>query len=223
MDKVARLNNLHQLMMKKGKLIRRVKKQVIQTTDTQKYLYLVKLGFVKRYMINNDGSLGVDLIYGPGDVFSLTLVFRAIFEEEILDSPEVYYYEALTTTDLYAMPIERLLISVEKDPMLYKDILNEAGKRMTSATQGLENKEMKNSYKKVAHQLAYYAGRFGHAKGSSVVLLPSLTHQDIADILSLTRETVSVCMMKLRKKGLIKIGRQIVVPDIKKLTDEAFN
>lgn len=223
MPTAAKRLDLHQLVMKRGRLIARAKGQVVQTTDAQKSLNLVKSGYVKRYLIKNDGSLGVDLIYGPGDVFSLTLVFKSIFNQKILDSQEVYYYQAVTDVDLYVLSTDELVELIKKDPLLYKDLLNEAGKRMTSATQGLENMSMKSSYKRVAHQLAYYARRFGRKTPAGVMIIPVLTHQDIADILSLTRETVSVCMMRLRRKKLIKTNTNILIPDLDKLTEEAYS
>jgi CRP/FNR family transcriptional regulator len=94
---------------------------------------------------------------------------------------------------------------------------------MTYLTHGLENIAMKNAQKRVAHRLAYYARHFGKKEASGARILLPLTHQDVADILSLTRETVSVCMMKLRKQKLIKTGSRIIVPSIDKLEEEAFN
>ena len=217
--------SLHTLMAKKGRLIQQSRKQVIQTSDGQKSLFLVESGYIKRYLIRNDGSLSTDLIYGPGDIFSLMLVFRTFFEREILDSPEIYYYEAITDdVKMYALNTDELAASVQQYPILYKDLLNEAGKRMTYETHGLENISMKDAYKRVTHQLAYYAKHFGEKTGNKTTIIPPLTHQDIADILSLTRETVSTCMTRLRKKGLIKIkDRQIVVEDLEKLSEEAFS
>ncbi len=215
---------LHELLTQKGRLFRRSKGQIIQSTEEQKTLNLVKSGFIKRYLIGNDGSLGVDLVYGPGDIFSLTLVFKVILYKQILDSPEVYYYEAMSDAELYTMDINELAKYVEEDPELYKDFFDEAGKRLTSSTNSMENITMKNSYKRVAHKLAYYAKRFGQESPSGAVqILPPLTHQDIADILSLTRETVSTCMVRLRRKGLIETKRRIIVPSIEKLEHEAFN
>src|SRR5579862_8596084 len=89
-------NSLHELMATQGRLIKSNKKQVLQTSDSQRGLHLVKNGYIKRYLIKNDGSLSTDLVYGPGDIFSLLLVFRVLFDQEILDSPEIYYYEAIT-------------------------------------------------------------------------------------------------------------------------------
>lgn len=216
-------SDLHRLIVQKGQLISRSKGQVVQTSDVQKSLNLLKSGYIKRYIINNDGSLGVDLIYGPGDVFSLILVFKVLYDRNILKSPEVYYYQAMSSCELYSLNIDDLEKEVTKNPLLYRDLLDEAGKRLTSETQGLENLAMKSAYRRVAHRLAYYAERFGHKGIKGTKILPPLTHQDIADVLSLTRETVSVCMMKLRKKRLIAPGSQIFIPNIEKLKEEAFN
>jgi CRP/FNR family transcriptional regulator len=217
--------NLHDLMVKNGRPIQQTRKQVIQTSDGQRALYLVESGYIKRYLIRNDGSLSTDLIYGPGEIFSLMLVFRLLYDREILDSPEIYYYEAMTDdVKLYALNADELKAYVEETPILYRDFLSEAGKRMTYETHGLENISMKDAYKRVAHQLAYYARHFGEKNGARVTIIPPLTHQDIADILSLTRETVSTCMTRLRKKGLIKVkDRQIIVEDLEKLNEEAFS
>lgn len=70
--------------------------------------------------------------------------------------------------------------------------------------------------------LAYLARRFGKKTSAGVELSLSLTHQDLADILSLTRETVSTSIIKLRKKKLVKTTKGIVIPDIKKLEEEAY-
>lgn len=221
----TKFTNLHDLMTQQGRLIQQSRKQVIQTSDGQRALYLVESGYIKRYLIRNDGSLSTDLIYGPSDIFSLLLVFRILYDREILDSPEIYYYEAMTdNVTMYALNAEDLKKYVEDSPILYKDFLNEAGKRMTYETHGLENISMKDAYKRVAHQLSYYARQFGEKNGNKVTIVPPLTHQDIADILSLTRETVSTCMTRLRKRGLINVkDRQIVVEDMEKLNEEAFN
>lgn len=222
-DKI--FTSLHDLMTDQGRLIKQNRRQVIQTSDSQRAFYLVEKGYIKRYLIRNDGSLSTDLIYGPGDVFSLMLIFRVLYDREILDSPEIYYYEALTDdVEVYSLSADDLKKYVAMSPIIYRDILNEAGKRMTYETHGLENIAMKDAYKRVAHRLAYYARHFGEETTAGIIIIPPLTHQDIADLLSLTRETVSTCMTRLRKRDLIDVeGRQTVVRDLEKLNNEAFS
>jgi CRP/FNR family transcriptional regulator len=148
-----------------------------------------------------------------------------LYDREILDSPEIYYYEALTdNVQIYSLSADDLKKYVSASPILYRDLLNEAGKRMTYETYGLENIAMKDAYKRLAHRLAYYARHFGEEDNNRIRIVPPLTHQDIADLLSLTRETVSTCMTRLRKKGLIDVkDRQIIVASIEKLNEEAFS
>lgn len=214
-------NKLHIFIAGKGRLSKYDRGQIVQTTEDQATFNLIKSGYIKRYLIKNDGSLSVDLIYGPGDVFSLTLIFTALFNRNILDSKETYHYEAMTPASVYSLDVRDLGEYAKRDTIIYKDLLSEAGKRMTSATQGLENKSMKNSYKKVAHQLAFYARRFGYRRSVGIEILPPFTHQDLADILSLTRETVSTSMSRLKKEKLIKTSKKIIIPSLEKLEELA--
>jgi CRP-like cAMP-binding protein len=213
---------LHDLLSQE-KAYHRSKGQVIQTTDGQKKFHLITKGFIKRYLISNAGTLGVEVIYGPGDVFPLTLVYQAIYEKNISSSPEVFYYEAMCDTEVHSMNIEDLVNHVNEDPLLYKSLFLEAGTRLHSTLQGLENLTLKSSYKRVAHQILYFAERFGAKTDAGVKLQLALTHQDLADVLSVTRETVSNSMGELRKKGLIKTNRYILIPSIKKLKEEAYS
>jgi len=74
----------------------------------------------------------------------------------------------------------------------------------------------------VAHELLFQAHNFGESKNGGVELQIPLTHQDIASILSVTRETVSTCMVELRDKGLINTEGKIFIPDLIKLEREAY-
>ncbi|MBX4197177.1 Crp/Fnr family transcriptional regulator [Candidatus Saccharibacteria bacterium] len=199
------------------------KGQIIQSTDDRRVFNLLKSGYVKRYLIANDGSLGVQVLYGPGDVFPITLAFSIIFEQTINESPETYYYEAVTPVEIYTIDETLLKESTQTNPELYKDLLAISGKRLHSTLHGLENLTLSNSYKRVAHQILYLAQRFGEKKDRGTKIRIPLTHQDLADILSLTRETVSTCMVQLREKKLILTNKEIIVKDMQKLEKEAYS
>ena len=184
---------------------------------------MVKTGFIKRYLITNSGGISIQSIYGPNDVFSLTFVFKLLFDKNIYGGPETYYYEALTKTSYYNLEGSLLQEAVSKDPLLYKDLLGVAGDRFNSNIQQLENISLSVYYKRVAHQLWYYANKFSERNGNVAHLTIPLTQQDLADVLSTTRETVSLCISDLKKKKLIKSGRYIVINDIEGLRDEAFS
>jgi CRP/FNR family transcriptional regulator len=213
---------LHELLLT-GRRSKRSKGQIIQSTEGQRTINLVSSGFIKRYLISNTGNLGVEVIYGEGDIFPLTLMFKTLFDQDIYEGPEVYYYEAMSETQIYSIDISTLAENVEKNPLLYRDLLSESGKRLHSTLNGLENLALRTSHKRVAHQLVYFANQFGEKRASGIKINIPLTHQDLADILSLTRETVSTCIAKLREEKLIKTGKNIIVPNIEKLKEEAHS
>lgn len=216
-------NNLHQLIAT-GRHYQIGKKQVFQSSDDRyrPLINMIKSGYVKRYEISNDGSLSIQAVYGPGDVFPLTLAFKSLFDQDVYEGPEIIYYETIADTELYSLDIGNLSKSVMKNPLLYRDLLFEAGVRTHSNIQRLENISLKNSLRRTAHQLSFFARQFGERKLTSIKIKVLLTHQDIADMLSLTRETVSINLQKLQKKGLIKPGRYIEVLDLTKLENEAY-
>lgn len=79
-----------------------------------------------------------------------------------------------------------------------------------------------NAYNKVAAIILICVERFGLIGKKSIVIQVPLTHQDIANLLGLARETVSIEMEKLQEKGLIKhLGKYLVVKNIQRLKEES--
>lgn len=217
-----RPEKFHELMLK-GRAYKLSKGQIIQSTEDRRVFNLISKGYVKRYLISNDGSLGVQVIYGPGDIFPITLAFNVFYGFEITESREVFYYETMTDTEIHTVDELTLKDQVAADPSLYRDLMYVSGQRLHSTLHGLENLTLKSSYKRVAHELLYLAERFGEKKPGGVKICLPLTHQDLADILSLTRETVSTGMVELRKKKLLKTDKNIIIPNMEKLEEEAYS
>src|SRR5581483_4440616 len=161
-------------------------------------------------------------IWGSGDIFPLTIAYKIIYGRNIYEGPEVYHYQSMTDMELFVVDPDVLAGSLSEGHMIVKDLLFEAGKRIGSNIQRLENIGLKSSYNRVAHQLLYFAQEFGSKKIKGVSINIPLTHQDLADNLSITRETVTNAMKTLRQKGIIKPTRHILVLDMDKLEEEAY-
>jgi len=207
----------------KGRQYKIPKGQIIQTTDDRRVFNLLQSGFVKRYLISNDGSYGVQVIYGPDDIFPITLAFSAVFDRNLNESPETYYYEAMTEVELSTVDEATLKEAMEQNPLLYKDLFAICGVRLHSTLHGLENLTLSNAYHRVAHEVLFLAKKYGVKNTKGTEIQVPLTHQDLADILSLTRETVSTAMVQLRKKQLIITDKNIIIPDMGKLEAEAHD
>ncbi len=206
-------------LLKSGRFYKRSKGQVISTFDNKDTIYMLESGYIKRYMITNDGSLGVQSVYGPGSFFPLTPVFAGLLDQNIYMGDVVYCYEAMSDVAIFSLKISNLAKAAKEDPLLYKDILYEAGRRLQSNIQRLENRSFKSSVERVAHYIVFLTHRFGEPHKQGTLITVSLTQQDMADNLNMTRETISRAMSKLHSQGLVLIGRKLIVPDVDKLKE----
>ena len=193
------------------------KGQVIQFENGRIILCVLNTGYVKRYIITNDGSKSIQSIYGPGDIFPLTPVFKELVNRNINRGQEIIYYEAMTPAILHSIDRKALRDAVTETPEIYKDLLYVSGCRLSTHIHRLENMSLKNAYHRVAHQLVYYAGKFGQKNKQGTIILLPLTHQILADILNLARETFTNSMVKLHEKNLIIDNKNIIVTDVEKL------
>lgn len=209
---------LHKLI-EQGKRLKLPKGQVIDALNDGGKLNLIKSGYVERYLITNEGTKGIQVIYGANDIFPLTPVFKTIFEMDIYSGPEQYYYESLSEIEIYSISHETLRKAIETEPLLFKDLFFESGLRLNSYIHRLESMSLRVANRKVANQLAYLADVFGDMKNDGTIIVLPLTHQSLAEMLNLARETVTHCLIRLQEKGLIKAGRHITILDLDKLKD----
>lgn len=199
------------------------KGEIVHGFEDKTLIHLIKSGYVKRYMIQNDGSRNIQVIYGPDDIVPLTPVYNSIFDIKIYRGPQTYYYEAMTDIALYSISHETLKEALENNPLIYKDLFYAAGIRLNSFIHRLEDASISGSHRRVAHLLCYLADLYGKPaqNGGTAIQLP-LTQQTIAEILGLARETVTHSITNLRVKGLIlDSGKTYILPDPEKLLREA--
>src|SRR3989344_3506860 len=80
-----------------------------------------------------------------------------------------------------------------------------------------------NAYKRVASTFIVSAKRFGKSfKNKNVLIDIPLTHQDIANLAGITRETASISIEKLQSKGLIfRKSQKFIVKNLTNLELEA--
>lgn len=208
---------LYQLLLS-GKRIVLPKNQVIDAFSDHAQCYLLTSGYIMRYLITREGTKGIQVIYGPGDIFPLTPVYKTIYEMDIYSGPEQYYYESMTPIEVYSTSQEAIEQAAIDNPEIYKDLFYAAGVRLNSYIHRLESMSLRVANKKVSHQLAYFAQNYGVEQNGSILIPVPLTHQTLADILNLARETITHCLATLHTKGVIQpSSKQIVITDLEQL------
>jgi CRP-like cAMP-binding protein len=195
---------------------------VFHTQDFPETMFMLKSGFAKRYQIKNDNKKVIELIYGPGEIFPLSQLYRQIFNVEQNQENIVYVYQAMTDIEIYRVSDDVILDAIEKDNNLYIDLYYESGIRLKSNINRLASNAIQDDYKKVAHQLVCLADEFGETskeKGKEVVkIVVPLEPRDMAEQLNISTEVADAVMNSLSSNKIILIrNNKITIPDLSML------
>lgn len=159
--------------------------------------YIIKNGVVRVYGINNSGEERIVTFFVPGDLIPVGWVFQK--------SPvSLYYYDAVSDCDLVAIPKEDFTQELAKDEQLKLELLNMYMVHYISSTMHIYALEHARAQEKLVRILQYLVLRFGIEKKDGNYLVDlRLTHQDLACMVGLSRETSALELGKLKKKGVI--------------------
>lgn len=192
------------------------KEVIIRADDNPPGVFYLKEGYARLYTISPNGQELTLNILKPGGYFSMMWA--------IGDTQNTYYFEALTKIELWRSPKEKLINFIREEP----EVLFEFTKRILIGLDGLlgvvESLLFGNSYNKVATALLIAAKRFGKKQttGETVIELP-LTHQLIASLAGLTRETTSLVMKEFEIGGILSSGRPfLTINNMEKLEKETL-
>ncbi len=165
--------------------------------ESPRYVYLVKSGLVKTYNIDYDGKEQFINLESVGSTFPRLWIWGK-------ESSSHYYYEALSDCDIYVLPKPAYINFVMSDPELQKaemaSILNDYANSNTRLNALLYTR----ASDKIAHIIKYLANTYApDSKNETLKINIKLTHQHLASLTGLTRETVSVELNKLKSKGVL--------------------
>lgn len=200
----------------KHKLIKYKKGEIIlRPADIPQGIIFLKKGYVRLYSISESGEELTLIIFKPNNLFPLMWVFN--------DIPNDYYLETMTGVEVYRAPKEEFLHFLSFNHDVFRFVTGRILSRLCRILKRMEYLVFGNSYQKVASILMICAEHFGEKKNNKIVVQVALTHKDIGTLVGVTRETASLEMKKLEKKGIIGYhNRRIVIKNVKKLKEESL-
>lgn len=188
---------------------------IIRPGDIPPGVYLLKKGYVKLYSISSEGKELTLIIFKADDFFPITWAING--------TPNTQYLEAMTAIEAWRAPKLEFLEFLKNNSDSFFELTSRMLIRLRGLMQRMEYLAFGNAYAKVASILLICAERFGEKEGENIVIKVPLTHNDIATLLGITRETASIEIKKLERKGLIAYhGRSVVVEDKKGLEQESL-
>lgn len=195
-------------------VVRRDKAQIIiYEGDEVNQFYYLKSGYVKMYNINDDGEERTLLLLKPGDIFPL------LKDPAVPKYISPYFYDTMSEAQVGVIKQEVFLKEVAVSRDTAWALLRYVSEFSDTLTKRLEQIENKTAEGKLETLLPYLVQICGKRKGDAFRLELKLTHQDLANLLGIARETVSREIQTLVKRGLLTSqGGYFVIPMQKQST-----
>ncbi len=166
--------------------------------ETGEVLFLLKEGKVELYRLTPEGRKLVVDIVGPGTFFGDMACIGQHIQDSFAEAAEDALICVMSRQD-----VERLLID---KPQVAVRILESVGQRLVEMTTRFEETAFWGANERVASLLLRLA-----VYDKDQLVVAGYTHQDLAYMLGMYRETVTNALDHLKAEGTIEVGRKRIV------------
>ena len=164
---------------KKGEII-------LRPGEKPNYVGFIKSGFIRVYTLNESEQEITMSLFKP--MLYFTTIF--VMTEEV----NKFYFESVSPVEMWMAPKNEFVDYCKKNGDICKDIMETIGKLFLNLVENTGKLLGTNSLGKVAMIITSIADSKSHF---------ALTHKMVASLTGLTRETVTLQMLKLEKMKLV--------------------
>jgi len=163
-----------------------------------------------------DGKQTILAFIEPGEIFG---------ELNLIDTGSATpsrdeYAETLEKSTILLIPADTMRQLINENPHVSMGITKLFGLRRRRIERRLKYLLFRSNRERLVHLLLELAEQFGRPTESGLDLGIKLSHQDFANIIGSTRETVTVVLGDLQLEGFLKLGRRkVILTDINRLAE----
>lgn len=178
--------------------------------DEGERIYFLKEGEVEIYESTDEGKKIIIDILKPGDIFG----YENIASES--EDERNQFIKANKDVTLCIMPKNDFLILLEKKPGLALKLIKDLSSRLSATESRLRGAALSDSETRVLEELNRLYKQYGEEKNGIRKLTRKFTHEELANLVGTTRETVSRTLPRLIEKQRIAIDKNghIILSDI---------
>lgn len=187
---------------------------ILRSGDVPQGVYFVKKGYVKLSSVSREGKELTLVIYKEGEFFPVVWTFYGG------DRGSIYSFEAITDTEISRAPRDAFLEYITPNFDLLWNVAKEIITRFQSSLQRMEFLAFGNASSKLASILLICSKDFGVERPNGTEIQIPLTHKDIANLVGVTRETVSLELKKFDRKSIIGYNKKLIVIKDRKALDK---
>ncbi|WEK53255.1 MAG: Crp/Fnr family transcriptional regulator [Candidatus Cohnella colombiensis] len=184
------------------------KKSTIFNEGSEKEaVFFIQSGLVKAYKTDENGNEQIVSYLKSGDMFPHTGLFN--------QSPYPATAEAIVNSVIWAIPIRRFELLLMDTPSIAIKILRVMGdkiRELQEKLQVLSGQDVKN---RIISFLILLAEQHGQQKDNTITINLPMTHQEFANSVGTTRETVNRLLNQLSKDNLLSVDRnRFIIKDM---------
>lgn len=171
--------------------------------DASDQIYIVKKGIIRCYDISSEGNQQLIWLLSKDEIFPFTLLFD-------IDEKIRFFYSAFSDAEVYIANKKELADFLKSNPTVLYEICTEMTRKFDGLHHRVNATGKPKAREKILYTLAFIADRFqsDEPQTKQVELSLPLTHQDIADLVGLTRETAATTLKQLKDENFIDYENQ---------------
>ena len=178
--------------------------------DPGNSMFIVNGGRIKISKVTRDGKALTLNYCGPSEVFGETCLIEGGPREEMAEA-----MENSMITELERQDVERLL---QNHAQLGYQLTRILAQRRRELENKLETLVFRDVTSKLAELLLALAEEYGVEDSRGTMVALKITHQELANLIGSTRETVSLTLSQFKRKRLICTeGRKVIIADAESL------
>ena len=177
--------------------------RIFSEGDPSDALYVLKRGLIKLIRLSEKGHETILHILKPDEVFG-----------ELLLSEETRAFTAIVIEDALVTILSRdaFLKILTEVPTVTRNFVRLLSRRLANVERGLAEFSHSWSSNRLARVLLRLGERYGREVATGTLLNVRLTHEDLANLIGTSRETVTTQLNKFERLGLLqRKARQLIV------------
>lgn len=177
---------------------------IFRQSDPGKYFFLVKKGKIKITSSSEEGQEVTLAIIEEKECFGE----MSLLDEEKRSAAAV----ALSDSEILYIPTDAFLKFLNQSPQVAIKLLAVLSRRLRRADEKIESLVFHSAKERLLRLLLEWIDTHGENVRGTIYIKQPLTHQEIANLLGTTRETITRIFNELRQKNIISIeGKKISI------------
>jgi CRP/FNR family transcriptional regulator, cyclic AMP receptor protein len=178
-------------------------------------IFFLKEGMVKQYAISNKGDELILNIFKENSFFPMSWAIN--------DSPNEYYFEAVTNAVIYLAPKDEVIKFIKSNSDVIYNLLSRVYKGTDGLLLRMVHLMASSAYTRLVTELLIQSKRFGKKRLDGQIEL-RISEKELAAESGMTRETISRELKLLKDKNLVTLDTKlIIINNLQKLNEQLLN